>query len=102
MKTISIKGVESNVLASRETGLSFRVAIEATLQDNPGEDVLLDFSAVRNATQSCIDEMIGVLVLREGPGVLSRLRFHSCCPTVQHLIRFVVEDRIEFRQRSAN
>ncbi len=98
MPTILIQLDDSDVLSSRETGLSFRVAIEKALQVHDDE-VILDFSHIRNANHSCIDEMIGVLVFRNGPDVLKRLVFNRCSPVVRTMIEFVIADRLETRQK---
>jgi len=61
--------------------------------------VVLDFGGVE-ATQSFIDELIGVLVLERGPEIVERLVFRSCSEDVKAIINFVLSDRIEqYRQR---
>jgi len=59
-----------------------------------GTEVILDFSGV-SATQSFIDELVGVLVLRSGPEVLSRIVFKGCSDDVRAIIEFVVSDRCD-------
>jgi len=100
MVTIQVQVDGLDVLTSRETGLGFRAAIERSLEADQ-EPVVLDFSSIRNATQSCLDEMIGVLILAHGPDVLQRLRFRNCNPTVRSLIQFVIADRLESKVPAA-
>lgn len=59
-----------------------------------GAEVVLDFSDV-SATQSFIDELVGALVLRSGPDVLSRIVFKGCSDDVRAIIEFVVSDRCD-------
>jgi hypothetical protein len=47
------------------------------------------------ATQSFIDELLGVLVLEQGPGVVERMIFRSCSKDVKAIINFVLGDRID-------
>ena len=100
MATIRVQVDSLDVLTSRETGFGFRAAIESVLQTDE-ETVILDFSCIRNATQSCLDEMIGVLIMAHGPDVLRRLRFRGCRPTVRSLIEYVIADRLGIGARSA-
>lgn len=61
---------------------------------------ILDFSGV-DVTQSFIDELIGPLLLRAGPTILSSLAFRGCSEASQAVIRFVISDRLlDFETRS--
>lgn len=59
-----------------------------------GAEVVLDFSGI-SATQSFVDELIGVLILRHGPDILSRIIFKSCSDDVRAIIEFVAADRCD-------
>lgn len=84
--------VNGHFLSARSTGLFVRDAIEQTLL--AGEEVEFDFSSVE-VTQSFIDELIGVLVLKHGPEVLDHLVFKSCSESVRAIIEFVAADRCD-------
>ena len=75
---------------SRPNAVPLRKQIESAL--DAGEDVTIDFSGVE-ATQSYVDELIGVLVLRRGAETLSKLSFRGCSNDLKAIIRFVVSDR---------
>ncbi len=57
-----------------------------------GEEIVLDFAGVQT-TQSFIDELVGVLILRHGPDVLDRIVFRACADDVRAIIKFVTADR---------
>lgn len=59
-----------------------------------GMDVVLDFAGVE-ATQSFIDELVGVLILKHGPDVLDKLIFKACTDNVRAIIEFVAADRCD-------
>ena len=59
-----------------------------------GTEVVLDFTGI-TATQSFVDELVGVLVLRHGPDVLARIIFKGCSDDVQAIIEFVAADRCD-------
>lgn len=70
-----------------------REALEIALAQ-AGAEVVLDFSGI-SATQSFIDELVGALVLRSGPDVLSHIVFKGCSDDVRAIIEFVVSDRCD-------
>lgn len=80
-----------HLVGSRMAAAPVREELEIALAQT-GIDVILDFSGV-GATQSFIDELIGVLVLSRGPDFLSRLVFKGCSDDVRAIIEFVVADR---------
>ena len=49
--------------------------------------------ASAEATQSFMDELVGILVLERGPKVLNQLRFRGCSQDMKAIINFVVSDR---------
>ena len=76
---------------TRFIGQQMRGELEA-LRDRH-QDVEVDFTGL-NPTQSFIDEMIGVLVLRYGPAILQRLTFKGCNEDIQTILHFVVSSRL--------
>jgi hypothetical protein len=78
---------------SRAAAVPYRESIEAALEDGKPE-VIVDFTATE-ATQSFVDELIGVLVLSHGPDVLRSVKFRGCSDDLKAIIRFVVSDRAE-------
>lgn len=61
-------------------------------QLNTGSLLELDFEGIE-ATQSFVDELIGVIVLERGPDVMKRFRFRRCSDDMKAIINFVVSDR---------
>lgn len=53
------------------------------------EEVVLNFSGVRGATQSFVHALISDLIRQRGPEVLDRLRFKNCNETIQKIIEIV-------------
>lgn len=84
---LALKG---KALGSRPQAVPLRSEIEAAL--GAGEKVVLDFNGVE-ATQSFVDELFGVLVLRDGPAVLSSVTFKRCSPNLKSIVNFVASDR---------
>jgi hypothetical protein len=76
---------------TRFIGQQMRGELEALLDRH--ENVEVDFTGL-NATQSFIDEMIGVLVLRYGASILQRLSFKGCNEDIQTILHFVVSSRL--------
>lgn len=77
-------------MRSKATPVRERVerAIEA------GHIVELDFAGV-DATQSFLDELVGLLVLEHGPSIVRSLKFRNCNDEVKGIVSFVVADRAE-------
>lgn len=57
-----------------------------------GEEVVLDFAGIE-VTQSFIDELVGALILHNGPEILQRIVFKNCSNDTRAIIEFVVIDR---------
>ena len=79
-------------LGTRYRALSLRDELERLLAEH--KEIVLDFTDVE-ATQSFIDELIGVLVLQRGPEIVERLVFRSCSEDMQAIINFVLSARTE-------
>lgn len=56
-----------------------------------GEMVVLDFAAVRYATQSFVHALIGEALKKYGEVVLDRIEFKNCSPQLQSVIELVVD-----------
>ncbi len=80
------------ILGTRDEAIPLRQQVEQAL-DRSELAVCVDFCGT-TVTQSFIDELIGVLILRRGPPVLQRLGFRQCSEEVRAVIRFVVSSRI--------
>jgi hypothetical protein len=59
-----------------------------------GREVVFDFAGIE-VTQSFVDELIGTLILRQGPEVMERLVFKSCSDDARAIIEFVATDRCD-------
>ena len=81
-----------HLVGARASAMPLRERVEEMLAQ--GTEIVFDFSAVE-ATQSFIDELVGVLILRHGPDVLGRLIFKSCSDDVRAIIEFVAADRCD-------
>jgi len=91
------KTAPERFLGTRIRASALREDLEPLLAKHA--EVTLDFGGVE-ATQSFIDELIGVLVIEHGPEIVEQLVFHSCSDDVKAIINFVLSDRIEqYRQR---
>jgi len=80
------------LVGARSTAMPLREQVEEILTQ--GAEVVFDFTSV-GVTQSFIDELVGVLILRHGPDVLGRLTFKSCSDDVRAIIEFVAVDRCD-------
>jgi len=56
-----------------------------------GEDVILDFRAVRYATQSYVHALIGEALQKLGEHALDHIEFKNCSPQVRSVIELVVD-----------
>jgi STAS-like domain of unknown function (DUF4325) len=84
--------VKGQMFGARVSASPVRRRVEEALDH--GGDVVIDFDGVK-ATQSFVDELIGVLILRKGPDVLKHLQFKSCSDDMRAIVKFVVSDRVE-------
>lgn len=81
-----------HLVSARATAAPLREQVEAALLR--GEECVLDFAGVQ-ATQSFVDELVGVLILRHGPDILARIIFRTCSPDVRAIVEFVAADRCD-------
>lgn len=56
-----------------------------------GEEVVLDFAGVEDATQSFVHALISDPLRVHGVAVLDRLAFKSCSPVVKKVVGIVVD-----------
>lgn len=79
-------GFAENKDAAREIRLS---RVLPALQE--GERVVIDFGAIRYATQSFVHALIGEALQQYGEAVLETLEFRRCSPQVKSVIELVVD-----------
>jgi hypothetical protein len=92
MSVISLKQyANGTLLSTRTVATSLRDFVDFTLSATTN-DAVLDFHGL-GATTAFIDELVGGLVLRYGPSILTRLRFLGCSEDVRAIIEFVAADR---------
>ncbi|MDR7375477.1 hypothetical protein J2X19_000135 [Rhodoferax ferrireducens] len=77
-------------LGTRPAAIPYRQQIETSIE--LGKVIVLDFAGVE-ATQSFVDELIGVVVLHHGRSVLELVKFRGCSDDMKAVIRFVISDR---------
>lgn len=83
---------QGRVIGARETAVPLRLEVEEALAS--GTDVVFDFSGVE-VTQSFVDALIGVQILKHGPDVLGQMVFKSCSEDTRAIIEFVAADRAD-------
>lgn len=85
-----IQHAHGRLIGARESAIPLRLQVEEALAN--GADVVFDFAGVE-VTQSFIDALIGVLILKRGPDVLDQMVFKSCSDDARAIIEFVATDR---------
>lgn len=81
-----VKGFAENKDYARE----IRQAILLPALDR-GEEVVIDFAAVRYATQSFIHALIGEALNKYREDFLDKVEFKNCSPQLQSVIELVVD-----------
>lgn len=81
---------QGQFLGSRQRGLVMRHQLEELLDRNG--QVEIDFTGT-SATQSFVDELVGVLIYQHGPSLLKRLSFKGCSSDVRAVIKLVAQER---------
>lgn len=76
----------------RSSAVPLRKTIERAL--NEGEKVVVNFTGVE-VTQSFVDELLGALILRDGPDVMRRLILKGCSEQTRGIVTFVAADRAQ-------
>ncbi|MBK1704751.1 STAS-like domain-containing protein [Halochromatium glycolicum] len=83
---------ERHFFGMRHAAVPERERIEGFLSE--GFEVVIDFAGAA-VTQSFVDELVGRLILEQGPGVLQRLVFKNCTDDTRAILRFVAADRLD-------
>jgi hypothetical protein len=83
---------EGRFFGMRHAAVPERERIEGFLAQ--GAEVVIDFAGAA-VTQSFVDELIGRLILEQGPDVLQRIVFKNCSEDTRAIIRFVTADRAD-------
>ena len=81
-----------SMIGMRSSALPIRLRVEHAL--GAGQEVVINFTGVA-VTQSFVDELLGALVLRDGPGIMQKIVLKGCSEEARGIIRFVVSDRAE-------
>jgi STAS-like domain of unknown function (DUF4325) len=79
-------------LGSRFTGKELREHVEAALARDTR--VGIDFAGVESVTDSFLDELLAMLVVRRGPRALEGLVLLHCSPEIAEAVRFSVEEAL--------
>ena len=80
------------MIGMRSSAVPIRHSIESALRD--GQDVVVNFTGVE-VTQSFVDELLGALILRDGPQIMQRLILKGCSEQTRGIVKFVATDRSE-------
>ena len=80
------------MLGMRASAQPFRQRIERALAS--GCEISIDFTGVE-VTQGFVDELLGALILRNGPGIMNALVLRGCSESTKAIICFVVSDRAQ-------
>ena len=80
------------MLCMRSSAIPIRKTIELALENE--REVIVNFTGVE-VTQSFVDELLGALILREGPEIMQRLILKGCSEQTRGIVKFVAADRAE-------
>ncbi len=100
MNCIELRSISDagGLLGSRDKARSVRKNLELRLEKE--DSIKIDFLKT-NATQSFIDELIGILIWIHGPEILKKIVFKNCSDDTKTIIKFVVSDRLaEYQQKA--
>jgi len=81
-----------SMIGMRSSALPIRLKIEQALAE--GQEVVINFTGVA-VTQSFVDELLGALILRDGPKIMEKIVLKGCSEETRGIIRFVATDRAE-------
>ena len=81
-----------SMIGMRSSTLPIRLQVEQALAE--GQEVVTNFTGVA-VTQSFVDELLGALILRDGPGIMQKIVLKGCSEETRGIIRFVTSDRAE-------
>ncbi len=89
--TIEIKVLEGNDIFAEDKDAARRIRIEEILPAlKAGENIVLNFSSIRYATQSFIHALLGEALKQYNESVLDRIEFKNCSPQLKSIIELVV------------
>ncbi len=80
------------MIGMRSSAVRIRKTIELALEKE--REVIVNFTGVE-VTQSFVDELLGALILREGPEIMQRLILKGCSEQTRGIVKFVAADRAE-------
>jgi len=83
---------QGRMVGTRSVAVPLRRQAEEVLRGS-GE-VVVDFTGIE-VTQSFVDELLGVLILRYGCDILQRIVLKGCSDDVRAIIEFVASDRCD-------
>jgi len=78
------------LMGMRSSAAPLRRTIELALEKE--REVVVNFTGVE-VTQSFVDELLGALILREGPEIMQRLILKGCSEQTRGIVKFVAADR---------
>ena len=81
---------ETHFLGSRFSARDLRQELEDALVEH--EQVTLDLNST-SVTQSFIDELLGVLILKNSPEFLNQIVFKNCSVDVKAILQLVASTR---------
>lgn len=84
------EAAHAHFLGTRHSALGLRTKLIELLKDY--DEVVIDFSGLF-VSQSFIDELLGQIILTDGPKVMSRLLLKGCQAEVRSIVQLVVNDR---------
>lgn len=88
-----LEHTQAQFLGSRFRARELREQVEELLAR--ADELVLDFTGMKSATQSFIDELVGVLVLQHGPDIVQKLVFKGCSDDIKEILGFVVTSRTD-------
>ncbi len=88
-----LEHTKAQFLGSRFRARELREELEQLL--GRADEVVLDFTGMKSATQSFVDELVGVLILKHGPDIIQRLVFKGCAEDIKEIIGFIVSSRTD-------
>ena len=83
---------DTHFLGTRFSARDLRQELEDALVMH--EQVTLDFNTT-SVTQSFIDELLGILILKNSPEFLNKIVFKNCSLDVKAILQLVVSTRSE-------
>lgn len=90
MKTFSMVQEFGTFLAEGRRAAEFKHSVVDPLLLT-AEEIVFDFSGVRNASSSFMNALFANLVANNDDQIIKRVRFTGCNPTIQFLLQDAVE-----------